>query len=436
VFEVRLVQAGFGVSSLGDFLAIAALTIRVHDTTGSPWAVGGLVLAGLLPLIVMGPPAGMLVDRMDPVRLLRVTLAVQAGIAAALAFVSGYAWTLALVFALGTGTAIGQAALLGLLPALLRRAGSSRSALSRVNGGLEACRSVGVCLGPPVGGIITTTWNAAGALLVDALSFAVLCAALFVVAAGRASDSTDGTQNTGDTCSGRMLDGVAHIARDPLLRVALGVLSVATMFLAGVNMGEVFFAKDTLHAGDLGYGAMAGAWGLGMIAGAIATGHGTSGRDPVTVLAGGCLAAGIAVALPALVPYIGVGVACWFAAGCTNGAYQVAMRTLIHLRTPSGLHGRVFAAQYGAYTTAKLGALMITGFLMARLSPRGAILAIGIGTAVTGACGLLARIRTGAGHPSTATIPLPSAAPANANRTSDRTAKPTHLDYNEETTPT
>jgi MFS family permease len=129
--------------------------------------VSGLVLAGLLPLIIMGPPAGMIVDRADPVRLLRVTLALQAAIAVALATVPGYVWTLALVFALGTGTAIGQAALLALLPTLLIRDGRDKTALSRVNGGLEACRSTGVCLGPPLGGLITAYWNAGGALLHD-----------------------------------------------------------------------------------------------------------------------------------------------------------------------------------------------------------------------------------------------------------------------------
>lgn len=395
MFEVRLVQAGFGVSSLGDFLALAALTIRVHDTTGSPWAVSGLALAGLLPLIVMGPPAGLIVDRADPVRLLRGTLAGQAAIAVALAVVPGYWWMLALVFALGTGTAISQAALLAMLPSLLRRSGHGRAALSRVNGGLEACRSAGVCLGPPAGGLITTYWNAGGALLVDAISFMVLCAAVFAVRAPGIS--------TAQPRSKRILGGVAHIARDPLLRVAVCVLALATLFLAGVNVGEVFFAKDTLRAGDLGYGAMAGAWGCGMVVGAIATGRGASGRDPVAVLAAGCLAAGGAVALPALVPSIGLGIVCWFAAGCTNGAYQVAMRTLIHLRTPAGLHGRVFAAQYAGYTAAKLGALLIAGLLLARLSPRGTILAIGLATALVGAGGLLVRGRgraqaAGPGH--------------------------------------
>jgi MFS family permease len=393
VSEVRLVQAGFGISSLGDFLALTALTIRVHDTTGSPWAVSGLVLAGLLPLVVMGPPAGMIVDRTDPVRLLRVTLSAQAGIAVALAITSGYPGTLALVFALGTGTAVCQAALLALLPSLV-----SRDRLGRANGGLEAVRAAGICLGPPLGGLITTYWGTGGALLVDAVTFAVLGGAMFAVRAGRAS-AGGAPQRTG-----RLLGGVAHIAREPVLRLAVGVLAGATLFLGGVSVSEVFFAKDTLRAGNLGYGTMLGAWGLGMVVGAIVTGQYTARRDPITILAGGCLSAGVAVCLPALFPSVVLAVVCWFVGGCTNGAYHVAVRTLIHLRTPVQLQGRVFAAQYGAYTAAKLVAMLVGGLLVTWLSLRGAILAMGAATALVGVTCLLVRlprpVKEQAGHES------------------------------------
>src|SRR5205085_10204726 len=36
---------------------------------------------------------------------------------------------------------------------------------------------------------------------------------------------------------------------------------------------DVFFAHDVLHAGDVGYGALATVWGAGMVAGAVGLAH-------------------------------------------------------------------------------------------------------------------------------------------------------------------
>src|SRR5206468_1282610 len=60
--DVALLLGGYGLSALGDVLALVALTIRVHDLTGAGPAVAGLLLAGALPVIVLAPLAGMAVD--------------------------------------------------------------------------------------------------------------------------------------------------------------------------------------------------------------------------------------------------------------------------------------------------------------------------------------------------------------------------------------
>src|SRR5687768_13290875 len=93
-----LVFASFALSSFGDYLALLALTIRVHDSTGSGWAVSALLLTGLLPLVAFAPLAGLLVVRTETVRVLAVAALAQAVVAMGLAF-SGAALVPTLVLA-------------------------------------------------------------------------------------------------------------------------------------------------------------------------------------------------------------------------------------------------------------------------------------------------------------------------------------------------
>lgn len=379
--------AATGLSSIGDFLALAALALHLHDTGRSPVAMSALMLAGMLPLVLLGPVAGMAVDRFETAALLRVMLAAQALLATTLAFTNSLEALLGLVFALGAGNAVTQSGLLALLPSL-----AARDSMVRVNGWFEACRSVGVTLGPPLGGLTVGFWGVRGALLADAATFVVLCAALWLVPVRQPRG-----QPAGRTVGGRagrlrlaeLSEGMTYIARDPELRLAVGVFSAAAFFLAGVNVAEVFFARDTLHAGDAGYGTLVGAWGLGMVVGALGTARWAPAAALLKVVITSALVAGTAVALAGAFPALPVALAGWLAAGAANGTYQVALRSLLHRRTPSWRHGQVFAAQHGAYNAAKTAAMVATGPAVGLLHPRATIVVIGVAAAVIGAAGLL-----------------------------------------------
>ena len=58
-------------------------------------------------------------------------------------------------------------------------------------------------------------------------------------------------------------------------RALLTVLIAWNVFMlasAGINVAEVFLAKDTFDAGDFGYGLLVGATGLGLVLGSLAAG--------------------------------------------------------------------------------------------------------------------------------------------------------------------
>ena len=355
---ITLLAGAIGLSALGDFLAVVPLALLLEHETGSGFAVAGLFVAMWSPSIVLAGPAGLLVDRVDPRRVLVVASLAQAALAVALAFVGSTGPLLALAALLGAANAVAQPAEFALLP---RVAGEDE--LARANGRMEAARYAGFTLGPAVGALLAAGGGTRVALLVDAATFAVIAvAAALLRPRAPAREARDG--------AGRAREGVAFLRRDDVLRGVLPVAIAALLVMTAVATAEVFYAKDVLGAGDLGYGAMMTAWMAGMVVGATAV----AARIPTGAAASAALLAiavqGLGIALPAAYAALAFALAAFAAGGIAHGAKNVLIRTLIHRRTPEHLHGRAFAAYGAARNAAELSALAIGGTLVAVAGPR------------------------------------------------------------------
>src|SRR3954454_21354001 len=97
--DLRLLSVGVGVSTAGDALALVALLLRLRPE-GTGW-VAALLAAQLVPMVVLAPVVGPLVDRVETRRVLLVAVCGQAAVAIPLAFATAPALTIALFLVLG-----------------------------------------------------------------------------------------------------------------------------------------------------------------------------------------------------------------------------------------------------------------------------------------------------------------------------------------------
>ncbi len=88
------------VSQWGDAFNTVALALLVYSLTGSGLGVAGVVLAEILPVLVLAPVAGAVVDRLPRVRVMIGADLVRAALAFALPFLDG---SVAAVYAVGGG---------------------------------------------------------------------------------------------------------------------------------------------------------------------------------------------------------------------------------------------------------------------------------------------------------------------------------------------
>jgi MFS family permease len=384
--DFATVTASVGISSLGDFVAWIALMLMVREMTGSGIAVSATVLCIFGPIVFFSPWVGLLVDRIETVRLIVVMSLVQAVTAAALAYQHGLAAVLVLTFALGTGGAIAQAAEFTLVPAV---AGEDR--LSEANGWVETARYVGLIGGPIVGGLLAAGGGVKLALLIDAASFAFVAIAIATLGARRRPVEAGAAHAEQPD---RARDGFVHLRRDQTLALTTSVATGALVFMSLSIPADVFFARDVLDSGDIGYGALVTVWGIGMVAGSVGVAPRLAREWMVTGVLLAIVLQGLGKPIGAVAGVLSIALVGYTLGGVGHGIRNVLMRTLIHERTPDRLRGRAFAAYNAMRNAAELIALAIGGVLVSTAGARATLMIAGLGQVATALVGLAIKART------------------------------------------
>jgi len=372
--DFRILFSAYALSCAGDSLALVALTIRAHDLTGSGWGVSAILIGALAPVVLLARVAGRLIDERETVAVVRTVSFIEVGIALALAFATSVVQLVPLTILLAAGFAVTQPGLFALTPEI-----AGERQLASANGALELARWGGGVVGPLLAGLLAAGGGTRIALVVDAGTFLVMGLAIGALHARRApaSGAADAER------PGSAGSGLSIIRRDRALRLVVGVLVTMVLAASMVDVAEVFFVKGVLHAGDAGYGALMAAWGGGVALGVILLARRLENASLVPAVLGAALAVNVAYLIAAGASHLLVAAVAFFAGGVANGLGLVAVRTMLHRRSPDEARGRVFAS-YGALVTgAQLVAFALGGAVTSIIGARATLTAAaGCGIAV------------------------------------------------------
>jgi MFS family permease len=369
----RRLWIGQGLSFVGDFVSTVALVILVVDVSGSASAVGGVLVARLLPTLA-SPLVGVLADRLDRRAVLVAADLVRAVLVIGLIFARDLPIIYALVFLLGVAQTVFNPTVRAAFPGVV-----GTGDLTRANAIISGTFSFSVTVGPALGGVLVATVGVELAFLLDALTFlasAALLSTIRLPAPGRDGAEEDFFEE--------LRAGFGYLAR---ARVPLAIVAgafLATLTANAAIPAEAFLAKDTFGAGDVGYGLLASLWGGGMVVGSALTAV-LGGRTDLTLL---YFLSIFATALA----FVGVGLSPTFVlalgaiavAGVANGVDNVATDTVLQERVPDAFLGRVFAARFMTFSAGEALAYPLGGLLVDATGPRSAYLLAGAATAGAG----------------------------------------------------
>nr|WP_246400327.1 MFS transporter [Jiangella mangrovi] len=327
---------GHSCSVVGTWMQRIGQDWLVLELTGSAFALGVSMVCQFLPVLVGGVWGGVVVDRVDTRRLLMVTQAAQALLAAALAIFSltGTA-TLPIVYALAAGlgivTVFDNPARHTFVAELVGEENivNAQALNSLVN-------NAGRLVGPALAGGLIVLVGVGVTFVINAVSFIAVMIALWLMDVGTLRRRTPVPR-----APGQAREGLRYVWHHPELRLAILLVTVVSVF--GQNFRVVFpiLATDVFGGDARIYGWLTAALGLGAVAGGFASAAAVTVTMRGAIVA--CAAFGVATLAIAVSPVLGVALGAVVLLGVTNMIFNTLARTLVQLRTTPEMRGRVMA---------------------------------------------------------------------------------------------
>jgi MFS family permease len=368
--DFGLLWAGGLVSETGDWFLLAGLPIWVLQITGSSLVTATVFLVGLLPGLVVGPLAGVLVDRWDRRRTLIAVSLAEAACLLPLLAVDGRddLWIVYAVMAVEASLAqLNDPARNALVPSLV-----AADDLVGANALIGLNSNLARLAGSPLGGILVELSGLPGLVIGDAISFLLGAALIALVGPGRRGVPRPDPADSGVVSApahgvlGEWLDGLRVALGNRQLRWGLVVNGLAAVAQGIFTVLFVVFVARELGGDGADVGLLRGVQAIGgLLGGVLVVGMARQLRP------GRLLGTSLVVfSLIDLAIWNGpvVTTAAWLylglfvAAGIPGVGVLTGLTALVQEHAGDAYLGRVFATYLGSFN-----GLMAVGMLLAGL---------------------------------------------------------------------
>jgi MFS family permease len=369
---LRRVELSWALSVTAYWVFIVALSLFAYREGGAA-AVGVVGLIRVLPSVVAAPFAAMLGDRYPRHRVIFfVNLARTALIlaAAAVALLDAHVAVIYLLTALvGLMQSLFRPTQAALIPSLAR----STEELTAANLVLTTIESVGVFLGPAVGGIMLAVTGTDAVFVASAVAF--LLSALLLAGVRPEREAERAPSKAG--LLRESFAGFATIWSDSRLRLIVGLYGAQTLVAGALNVLIVVSSLELLDMGEAGIGFLNSAVGVGGLLGGFGA-MALLGRNKLASdFALGLVLWGLPIALIGVVPEPAAALALLAVVGVGVTLVDVAGLTLLQRAVPDEVMARVFGVVQSVFVgTLGLGAILAP-VLIALFEVRGALIASG-----------------------------------------------------------
>ena len=342
----RLLWLSEVISFLGDWFNTIALYAVVEQLSDSAEAITAVFVAKMLPMFLMTPVAGPLIDRFDRRKLLIASDVARAAGALGLigAYWLGSLWLLLLVLIVMVAcSGVFIPARSAVFPQLIEPL-----ELGAANALSAATWSSMLALGAALGGAVTALVGIEVALVIDAATF--LLSAAFLYPLPPLLPTAEQAVGTGKNDRG-FFDGLRYLKRHPYLAAIISIKPAMAITGAGLALLPIF-ASRVYGGGSMYLGVLYAARGVGALIGSLGI-RKIFGDAPTTMrrsIAPGFFVVGVAYIAFSRAPSV------WLAAvalalGTVGGsALWVFSGTLGQLESANEYRGRVFAIEMGGLT--------------------------------------------------------------------------------------
>ncbi|WP_258066764.1 MFS transporter [Arthrobacter sp. GMC3] len=384
VFNYRLWVTGALVSNIGTWMQRVAqdwlvLTILTNHSGTAAGITTGLQF---LPIVFLGPFAGLLGDRVNKRKLLLLTQTAMGLCALVLGLLvvthTVELWHVyVLAFLLGVASAFD--------------APSRQAFVSEVVGKEDVPNAVALnsasfnlarLAGPGVAGLVIAFFGTGPAFLINAASFLAVIISLWRM---RVSELQPTVQVP--RAKGQIREGFSYIRERPDLMMIMFLVFMVGTFGMNFQITNALMATTVFHLGPGEYGLLGSIMAVGTLAAALMAARRKNMR--MVYIVGGAFLFGVTVAIAAFMPSYALYALALIPVGVASMTFLNACNTTVQLTTDSAMRGRVLAVymvvlQGGTPVGAPLVGWIATEF--------GARWSLGIGAVVAVACAVIALV--------------------------------------------
>ncbi len=262
----RLFFSGQSLSLIGTWMTRIATSWLVYRLTGSAWMLGFISFLGLVPTFLLGPFAGVWVDRWSRHRTLvwtQILSMLQSFALAALAFSGRIAiWHIAVLSVLqGVINAFDTPARQAFLIEMVEDRAVLSNAIALNSTMLNTAR----LLGPALGGLVIAAFGEAWCFTIDGISYLAVILSLLLMHVAAAKPRRRDEENLWR----ELAEGFTYVSGSLPIRAILLLLALVSLVGMPYSVLLPIFALQVFHGGAHTLGLLMGSTGVGALIAAL-----------------------------------------------------------------------------------------------------------------------------------------------------------------------
>jgi MFS family permease len=335
--DFRLLLAGVFLVFFGQQMITVALGWELYQRTHSALVLGGIGLAQVIPVILLFLPAGYVVDRYNRKHIAMISMGVLVLVALCLAALSYTRGPLLLIYACVVVVGSVQSFYSPVSATLVTQI-VPEQAFENATTWRSSTAQTSAVMGPASAGFLISLLHGATLVYVLGACMFLVFAVLLLIMRLRPQSSLVGSARKLSS----LVDGLRFLGQTRVMLAAI-TLDLFAVLLGGATTLLPIFAQDILHVGPIGLGWLQAAASLGAVCMALTLAQRPpfkhAGRTLLLAVSG----FGLATIIFGLSHWFWLSFVMLFILGALDNISVVVRSTLLLVRTPDVMRGRVSA---------------------------------------------------------------------------------------------
>ncbi len=371
------------VSSLGDTLNYIALVVYVYQLTGSGFDLSKLSIFQIIPILLIGPVAGVIIDRFPRKRILVAADIARALLMFALALTSNVSAIYAIAVLVAIATTFFRPTVQAVIPALV-----NEDQLLAANSVAWSSEQLVQILGAAMAGGLIALIGPQAAFVFNAGTF--LFSALMISTMTMPTAPIPETEKKGwRLYLAEMRAGLGYAAHDTFVSRLIVVQMIASLAVGGTSALLVVLSEQHLQLPPAGFSLLLFAIGVGALLGPFLLGLFTQNYKDVRLLFVPYLIRGVGDILIALVVSFPFSLLILFVYGLNTSTGMVVYNSLMQSTIPDAVKGRVFTLMDMTWSVMEILSIGLAGVLADALGIRAVYYLGGLLLIIAGVLGLV-----------------------------------------------